>query len=48
MIIVRLDARSVLFDEEGEVKQVLDGLPEIVRVDDEFKEVHAGASAHIF
>jgi hypothetical protein len=48
VIIVRLDARSVLFDEEGEIEEILDGLPEIVRIDDEFKEVHAGASADIF
>ena len=29
-------------DEEGEVEEVLDRLPEVVRVDDEFEEVDLG------
>ena len=29
-------------DEEGEVKEVLDRLPKVVRVDDEFEEVDFG------
>ena len=29
-------------DEEGEVEEVLDRLPKVVRVDDEFEEVHFG------
>lgn len=37
---VELDARSVLLDQEGEVEEILDALPEIVRVDDELEQVH--------
>ena len=39
-VFVRVEGTFAVSDEEGEVEQVLDGLPEVVRVDDEFEDVH--------
>ena len=41
-VFIVLKGNFPVADEEGEVEEVLDRLPKVVRVDDEFEQVHFG------